>query len=93
MCWYKSRMQLMHAHTSGISIRESGFLNVCEKITHHVSDTREEAGFLVWGEGRGHLREEPRPLTMLHDIPLLLVNQESARTVQPVPGSAPVKAL
>ena len=87
-------MQLTHAHTSGISIGESGFLNVlCEKITHHVSDTREEAGFLVWGERHEHLREEPCPLTTVHDIPLLLVNQESARTVQSVPGSVPVKGL
>ena len=86
-------MQVTHAHTSGISIGESGFLNVCEKITNHVSDTREEAGFLVWGERHEHLREEPCPLTMVHDIPLLLVNQESARTVQPVSGSVPVKGL
>ena len=86
-------MQVTHAHTSGISIGESGFLNVCEKITNHVSDTREEAGFLVWGERHEHLREEPCPLTMVHDIPLPLVNQESARTVQPVSGSVPVKGL
>ena len=39
-------MQLMHAHTSGISIGESCLLHVREKIAHHVSDTREEAGLL-----------------------------------------------
>ena len=47
-------MQLMHAHTSGISIGEGCLLHVCEKITYHMSDTREDAGVLVWGGGHEH---------------------------------------